>query len=92
LPGDSTASHHLALEATDFEDAIRSAVSIGGDSVTLACITGGIAEAMFRIPIWIAEEAQIRLDDLRDVMERFRAIRIPPPRPATEAIPWQARR
>lgn len=31
------------LESTDFEDAIRKAVSVGGDSDTLACITGGIA-------------------------------------------------
>lgn len=36
-----------ALEATDFEDAIRNAISIGGDSDTLAAITGSIAEAMF---------------------------------------------
>ena len=35
------------LESTDFEDAIRNAISIGGDSDTLACITGGIAEAFY---------------------------------------------
>jgi ADP-ribosylglycohydrolase len=64
-----------ALEATDFEDAIRNAVSIGGDTDTLACITGGIAEALFGVPEWIAEEALARLDDdLRDVVERFRAV------------------
>jgi ADP-ribosylglycohydrolase len=64
-----------ALEATDFEDAIRNAVSIGGDTDTLACITGGIAEALFGVPKWIAEEALARLDDdLRDVVERFRAV------------------
>lgn len=39
-----------ALQAKDFEDAIRNAVSIGGDSDTIACITGGIAEALFGIP------------------------------------------
>ena len=33
------------LESTGFEDALRNAVSLGGDSDTLACITGGIAEA-----------------------------------------------
>ena len=33
------------LDSTDFEDAIRKAISLGGDSDTLACITGGIAEA-----------------------------------------------
>ena len=74
-----------ALEATDFEDAIRNAVSIGGDTDTLACITGGIAEALFGIPNWIADEAFARLDDdLRDVVERFRAIHILPSAPRDE--------
>lgn len=36
------------LESTDFEDSIRKAVSVGGDSDTLACINGGIAEAFYR--------------------------------------------
>lgn len=36
------------LESTDFEDAIRKAVSMGGDSDTLACITGGMAEAYYK--------------------------------------------
>jgi len=35
------------LESTDFENAIRLAISIGGDSDTIACITGGIAEAFY---------------------------------------------
>jgi len=35
------------LESTDYEDAIRLAISLGGDSDTLACITGGIAEAFY---------------------------------------------
>lgn len=39
-----------ALEAVDFEDAVRNAISIGGDSDTIGCITGGIAEALFGIP------------------------------------------
>ena len=38
------------LESTSFEDAIRNAISIGGDSDTLAAITGGIAEAYYGIP------------------------------------------
>jgi len=37
------------LESTDFENAIRLAVSIGGDSDTIACITGGIAEAFYQV-------------------------------------------
>ena len=44
------------LDSTDFEDAIRKAVSLGGDSDTLACITGGIAEAYYKeIPREIAK-------------------------------------
>lgn len=39
-----------ALDATSFEDAIRNAISIGGDSDTLGCITGSIAEALYGIP------------------------------------------
>ena len=39
-----------ALEAESFEDAIRNAVSIGGDTDTVACITGGIAETIFGVP------------------------------------------
>lgn len=36
------------LDSTDFENSIRLAISLGGDSDTLACITGGIAEAYYR--------------------------------------------
>ncbi|MDR2526729.1 MAG: ADP-ribosylglycohydrolase family protein [Rickettsiales bacterium] len=36
------------LESADFEDAIRLAISVGGDSDTIACITGGIAEAYYQ--------------------------------------------
>ena len=38
------------LESTDFEDAIRNAISLGGDSDTLTAITGSIAEAAYGIP------------------------------------------
>ena len=51
------------LESTDFEDAIRNAVSIGGDSDTLAAITGGIAEAYYGIPTAIRERALTFLDE-----------------------------
>lgn len=43
-----------ALEATSYEDAIRSAVSIGGDSDTIAAIAGGLAEALYGLPVEIA--------------------------------------
>jgi ADP-ribosylglycohydrolase len=63
------------FESTDFEDAIRLAISLGGDSDTLACITGGVAEAFYKgVPPAIEREAMARLDDpLRDVVTRFRA-------------------
>jgi ADP-ribosylglycohydrolase len=49
------------LDSTDFEDAIRKAVSLGGDSDTLACITGGIAEAFYKeIPEAMADRVQAR--------------------------------
>lgn len=61
------------LESTDFESAIRLAVSLGGDSDTLACITGGIAEAFYNyIPEWIKEEAMKRLPDhFKKLLEEF---------------------
>lgn len=61
------------MEAWDFEDAIRNAISIGGDSDTLAAITGSIAEATFGVPSDIAEEAILRLDEpLVAILVRFR--------------------
>lgn len=60
------------LESTDFEDAIRKAVSMGGDSDTLACITGGIAEAFYGgVPKHILKEVCSRLPDLfKNVIHR----------------------
>ncbi|VFN01995.1 MAG: ADP-ribosylglycohydrolase [Candidatus Kentron sp. G] len=61
------------LESTDYEDAIRNAISLGGDSDTLACITGGIAEAFYGgVPRDIREKAMGILDEgLRGVVEGF---------------------
>ena len=60
------------MEGKDFEDAIRNAVSLGGDSDTLADITGAVAEAFFGIPDEIRETALTFLDDeLREVTLRF---------------------
>ncbi len=61
------------LESTDFEDAIRNAISLGGDSDTLAAITGSIAEAAYGIPDSIKEKAYSYLDEpLRDVLRRWK--------------------
>lgn len=45
------------LQSTSFEDAIRNAISIGGDSDTIAAITGSIAEAHYGIPTYLEEKA-----------------------------------
>lgn len=62
------------LESTDFEDAIRKAVSIGGDSDTLACITGGIAEAYYKeIPRQLRDEVVSRLpEEFKELLARIR--------------------
>ena len=61
------------LESTGFEDAIRNAISLGGDSDTLAAITGSIAEAAYGIPEEIADKALCYLDaPLREVYDRWR--------------------
>jgi hypothetical protein len=63
-----------ALEARDFEDAIRNAISIGGDSDTLAAIAGPIAEARFGIPDDIARAALERVSpEMREVVRALYA-------------------
>ena len=61
------------FESVDFEDAIRNAISIGGDSDTIACITGGIAEAFYGIPEEIQKEGFKYFADERllDIYRRF---------------------
>ena len=63
------------LDSTDFEDAIRKAVSLGGDSDTLACITGGVAEAFYKqIPASITKPVLERLpDQFRKILKDFQA-------------------
>ena len=51
------------LDSSDFEHAIRLAVSLGGDSDTLACITGGIAEAYYGMPVDIKREIKKRIPE-----------------------------
>ncbi len=61
------------LDSTSYEDAIRNAVSLGGDSDTLACITGGIAEAFYGgIPSEIRLKVMECLSpDLWEITEQF---------------------
>ena len=51
------------FESTSFEDAIRNAISIGGDSDTIAAITGGVAEAYYGVPQELREKAESYLDE-----------------------------
>ena len=60
------------FESTGFEDAIRNAISIGGDSDTIAAITGGMAEAYYGIPYALREQALSFLnDDLAEIVHTF---------------------
>jgi len=61
-----------ALEATDFEDAVRNAISIGGDSDTIGCIAGSIAEALYGISDEICRYGINSLPPaLRTIVEEF---------------------
>ena len=60
------------LEGTNFEDVIRTAVSLGGDCDTLTCIACGIAEAFYDVPKEMLLECKKRLpDDMLEVITRF---------------------
>ena len=65
------------LDSADFEDAIRGAISLGGDADTQACIAGAIAEAYYgreSIPAEIVDNTLARLTaEMREVLERFDA-------------------
>jgi ADP-ribosylglycohydrolase len=57
------------LEGDDFEDVIRTAVSLGGDCDTLTCIAGSIAEAYYGVPYSLKKECENRLSvDLLDML------------------------
>ena len=60
------------LESTDFEDALRTAVSLGGDSDTLAAITGSIAEGFYGVPEDLKQECRQRLTpELTEILLAF---------------------
>ncbi len=62
------------LEGQDFEDVIRTAVSLGGDCDTLTCIAGGMAEAYYGVPEELKEECRKRLSsELLQILEAFDA-------------------
>ena len=60
------------LKSKDFEDCIRLAVSLGGDSDTLACIAGSLAEAYYGVPEWMVEKCYKKLPLLLgDILRAF---------------------
>ena len=61
------------LDADSWEDAVKKSISLGGDADTMACITGGIAQAFYKeIPENIVEDVRNRLPpDLREVLNEF---------------------
>jgi ADP-ribosylglycohydrolase len=64
-----------AVEADNFENAVRTAVGLGGDTDTLACIAGALAEALHGLPRDMADKARGYLtDDLRAVLARFEVV------------------
>lgn len=63
------------FDSTGYEDAVRKAVSLGGDADTMACIAGSVAEAYYGgVPGEIEREVLARLpEDLRAVVDEFRS-------------------
>ncbi|MBR1440947.1 MAG: ADP-ribosylglycohydrolase family protein [Lachnospiraceae bacterium] len=60
------------LAGTDFEDVIRNAVSLGGDTDTIAAIAGAMAEGMYGVPSELKEQARKRLEaGMVEVLDRF---------------------
>ncbi len=59
----------LFLQSNDFEDSIRKAISIGGDTDTIACMVGGISEAYYGIPKQLRNKAlELLPEDLRQII------------------------
>jgi ADP-ribosylglycohydrolase len=61
------------IDSDSWEDAVKKSISLGGDADTMACITGGIAQAFYKeIPENIVEDVRNRLPpDLREVLNEF---------------------
>ena len=60
------------FESTSFEDAVRNAVSIGGDSDTIAAIAGSVAETYWGVPKDLAAKAESYLEpEMIQVLKKF---------------------
>lgn len=65
------------LEGKNFEDVIRTAVSLGGDCDTLTCIAGSIAEAYYSVPSKMTDTCRDRLsEDIIQVLDRFQNLEV----------------
>lgn len=66
-------SIYAFLISTDYEDAIRTAISMGGDADTMACIAGSIAEAFYGMPKDLEERGmEFLTEDLKEVLKKFK--------------------
>ena len=75
-PGSVPQAIRAFLASESFEDAIRKAISLGGDSDTLACMTGSIAEAYYGMSVYEELDVLKRLpDDLADICYAFETIK-----------------
>lgn len=60
------------LESTDFENAIRTAISIGGDADTIACIAGALAESFYGVPKELIEKVKPYIKDyMKPIIDKF---------------------
>ncbi|MBQ3853807.1 MAG: ADP-ribosylglycohydrolase family protein, partial [Anaerovibrio sp.] len=61
------------LEGQDFEDVIRTTISLGGDTDTLACISGSVAEVYYAIPDELLGECRKRLpEEMLEIIGRYK--------------------
>ena len=66
------------LESRDFEDAIRNAISLGGDSDTIGAMAGAIAEAYYTVPAELKKKCEEMLPpDLREILQKFQKDYLP---------------
>lgn len=73
-PGSVPEAITAFLESDNYEDAVRKAISLGGDSDTIACMAGGIAEAFYGVPDYIRTRVLKELDDrLKIIVDTFMA-------------------
>ncbi len=76
------------MEGKDFEDVIRTAVSLGGDCDTLTCIAGSMAEAFYGVPDDLSAECRRRLpEDIIAVLDRFNKKKKSAVSPSHDAFP-----